>query len=452
DFGIARARHVHEEEGVIKGKFAYMSPEQAQGQKIDRRSDIFALGIVLYELTTGERLFRGENAGHTLKLVTTAKVPDPRESNPKYPEALANILKKALERDVDKRYQTADELRAALERYLVDDRIMVSSASVGQLVRRVLGQRIELQRANLRDALIAADGMLHDGLVPNAPAALRDGPERSTPGADPFLGGPTTLSDPPTGSQGSGSSTPFQQTLDTPAPRRRSALGGMLFAAFGVAAAVSAVVWATSHPNQRALMSSSGGGDHKSAARGVASQAVTESGPEGVSLDSIPLAGQPAGAAAAVAAHPGKKSKEDEKADKKKQDEPPENPYKAKDKQKEEPEAPTPAVVAPPAPEPAPAPAPPPGEAGPFSRGAAMAALGSASSRAAGCKRPDGPTGMSRAMVTFSPAGTVSSVALSAPFAGTSVGNCVSTIFKSARVPAFTGSAITLPQSYRIPE
>src|SRR6185436_16313360 len=133
----------------------------------------------------------------------------------------------------------ADELRAALEKYLVDDRILVSAASVGQLVRRVLGARIELQRANLRDALIAADGMLHEGLVPNAPAALRDGPDRSTPGADPFVGGPATLSDPPTGSQASGTSATFQQTLDTPAvPRRRSAVGGLLFAAFGIAAAV----------------------------------------------------------------------------------------------------------------------------------------------------------------------------------------------------------------------
>ncbi len=60
----------------IKGKFGYMSPEQASAGKIDRRSDVFALGIVLYELTTGERLFRGDDPAHTLELVKNAPIPD----------------------------------------------------------------------------------------------------------------------------------------------------------------------------------------------------------------------------------------------------------------------------------------------------------------------------------------------------------------------------------------
>jgi eukaryotic-like serine/threonine-protein kinase len=456
DFGVANAT-VHSEFGTndkIKGKFAYMSPEQAQAQKIDRRSDIFALGIVLYELTTGERLFRGDNAAHTLKLVTSAKIPDPREVNEKYPEKLAVIVKKALERDVAKRYQTADELRAALEKYLVEERILVSTASVGQLVRRVLGTRIEHQRVVLREALIAADGMLHEGLVPNQPAGNKD---FSTPDGEPYRASgshPSPLSDPPTGSHTSGTSAPFQQTMDTPAPRRRSALGGLLFAAFGVAAAVGAVVFAGTKHKQNELISS--GSDVAKVAQADQRGAGTPSGAEatGVDISSIPLAGQipPGAAGQGKAGKGGKKEAEGEL---------PDNPYlkaketkeakeaKEKDPEKDPVAAPEPeteiAPIAPAAPE-------PPGEAGPFSKGAAMAQLGGAMNRAAGCKRPDGPTGGGRVSVTFATTGSVSNVAVPAPFAGTPVGSCLSSVYKNLRVPAFTGSPVTLPASFRIPD
>ncbi len=461
DFGVANAT-VHSELGnndTIKGKFAYMSPEQAQAQKIDRRSDIFALGIVLFELTTGERLFRGENAGHTLKLVTSGKIPDPRELHPKYPEKLANIVKKALSRDLGARYQTADELRGALERYLVEERIMVAKASVGQLARRVLGTRIEQQRTSLREALIAADGVVHDGLIPNSPAALRDAgwnqKDHSTPGADPFAPRPTfTLSDPPTSSQAT-TSAPFQQTLDTPAPKRRSALGGVLFAVFGIAAAASAIIWAKTQGHPTELISSTIETKTETATPRAAAPGEDDPGPSGVNIDELPAEQQQAQAAAAAHRGPARSKKDDPGKDPKKPvEELPENPYP------KEANAPAAEATAAPEPEPAvveappPPPPPPPqeGEAGPFSRGAAMAALGSASSRAASCKRPDGPTGMGRATVTFSPSGAVSNVAVPAPFAGTSVGACVTAVFKGARVPAFTGSSVQLPQSFRIPD
>jgi hypothetical protein len=86
-----------------------------------------------------------------------------------------------------------------------------------------------------------------------------------------------------------------------------------------------------------------------------------------------------------------------------------------------------------------------------FSLGAARSVLAAASNRANACKSPEGPSGQGRAMVTFSPDGPVSSVSLSAPFLGTPVGSCVATAFRSARVPAFTGSSVTLPQTFRIP-
>src|SRR6187402_2090660 len=162
DFGVANAT-AHSDlatDDKIKGKFGYMSPEQARAEKLDRRSDVFALGIVLFELLTGERLFRGENAAHSLELVKKGRIPNPVELNPKLSPGLAIIVQNSLERDVGKRYQTARQLGEALERCLVEERVLVSHASVGQLVKRVLGSRIEAQRQSLREALTAADGLV----------------------------------------------------------------------------------------------------------------------------------------------------------------------------------------------------------------------------------------------------------------------------------------------------
>ena len=96
---------------------------------------------MLFELTTGERLFRGETQAHTLRLVQAARIPNPARLVPGYPARLAEIVQRSLERDMTQRYQTADELRAALEQYLVEERVVVSHASVGKLVYRVLKPR-----------------------------------------------------------------------------------------------------------------------------------------------------------------------------------------------------------------------------------------------------------------------------------------------------------------------
>jgi len=157
DFGVAHAVAQSELEDrssdKIKGKFGYMSPEQVQGQKFDRRSDVFGLGIVLFELTTGERLFRGRDATHTLKLVAYGQIPKPSRLIPKYPPALDAIVMKALERDPEKRFQTAAELQQALQRYLTSESILVSHAGVGGLAKRVLSERINQRRTAIRATL-----------------------------------------------------------------------------------------------------------------------------------------------------------------------------------------------------------------------------------------------------------------------------------------------------------
>jgi serine/threonine protein kinase/tetratricopeptide (TPR) repeat protein len=128
DFGIARARDVHEEEGVIKGKFAYMSPEQARGEPVDCRSDVFSAGIVLYELTTARPLFPGRSKD-ALELVRAGAVQPPRDYAPDLPPTLERIILKALAFHPADRYTCARELHADLTRFQLE-----WAQSTGELV------------------------------------------------------------------------------------------------------------------------------------------------------------------------------------------------------------------------------------------------------------------------------------------------------------------------------
>lgn len=120
DFGIAKARTKLEttEVGILKGKFAYMSPEHARGQIIDHRSDVFSLGVMLHELLTGRRLFKAKDHRDTLKNVRRADVPRPSTMREGIPEALDLVVLRALHRDVDERYQSADAMRRDLLKVL----------------------------------------------------------------------------------------------------------------------------------------------------------------------------------------------------------------------------------------------------------------------------------------------------------------------------------------------
>lgn len=120
DFGIAKARTKLEttEVGILKGKFAYMSPEHARGESIDSRSDIFSLGVIMHEMLTGLRLFKAKEARETLRNVRRADVPAPSRSNADVPAALDAIVLKLLARDRHDRYQRASTARTELLRFL----------------------------------------------------------------------------------------------------------------------------------------------------------------------------------------------------------------------------------------------------------------------------------------------------------------------------------------------
>ncbi|MBX3039515.1 MAG: serine/threonine protein kinase [Bdellovibrionaceae bacterium] len=120
DFGIAKAETQMEatKAGTLKGKFGYMSPEQADGQNIDVRTDIFSLGIVLWELLANDRLFTASSEAAILRKIRDCQVPSIRKINPNVPPELEKIVNKVLAKDPNLRYQTAAALHKDLNRFL----------------------------------------------------------------------------------------------------------------------------------------------------------------------------------------------------------------------------------------------------------------------------------------------------------------------------------------------
>jgi serine/threonine-protein kinase len=155
DFGIAKAlSHFGDETepGQVKGKISYLSPEQASRLAPDRRSDVFAAGVVLWEALTGDRLFRGQDEIDTLGLVLIMPIPDPRTVTPDLPDPIAEVVLRALERDPDARFATAAEFGDAIENAAVKSGISTNAKVVAALVNELAGADVEALRAALREA------------------------------------------------------------------------------------------------------------------------------------------------------------------------------------------------------------------------------------------------------------------------------------------------------------
>ncbi len=137
DFGIAKAasRSSKTQAGVLKGKFGYMSPEQVRGLPLDRRSDVFAIGTILYELLTADRLFMGESDFETLEKVRNVDVPSVTSINKNVPAELERIINKALARDVDERFQWANEMQEALHAFLLTREPMYTAKHLSTWMR-----------------------------------------------------------------------------------------------------------------------------------------------------------------------------------------------------------------------------------------------------------------------------------------------------------------------------
>jgi serine/threonine-protein kinase len=192
DFGIAKAAYHIErtKPGVVRGKFTYMSPEQVMGKNLDGRSDLFSLGIVLYELCTCEALFPRTNAVQAMQLIKKAEVPEPKRLNRRLPKQLTRILKRALAGDRDKRYQTGAEMQMDLEEYLRSTTQISNSILLGgyfaEHYRKLRPEPVEGE-----DHTAGVGGTKPAGTVPAVSAGPGTAPAANA-GAEPMSGSAPT--------------------------------------------------------------------------------------------------------------------------------------------------------------------------------------------------------------------------------------------------------------------
>lgn len=145
DFGIAKAtqRLVATHPGAVRGKFGYLSPEQAAGEPVDRRADIFAAGTVLWELLTMRRLFGTGTEAQALDKIRKAVVDPPSQVNPDVPEALDDIVLRALQKAPDARYKDAGAFQLALSKFLYSSGGAVTSESIGIYMKKIFAEHLE---------------------------------------------------------------------------------------------------------------------------------------------------------------------------------------------------------------------------------------------------------------------------------------------------------------------
>ena len=174
DFGIARvtANLASTGQDILKGKVPYMSPEQCRGEPLDRRSDVFALGVVLWELTVRRRLFIGDNDLVIATRICGQDAPRPSDMLPGYPRDLEQIVLKALARDRDQRYASAEELQLDLEEYAREHKLLLSSAKLAHFMADLFADDIRKAKADLRQRIASITGIF--------PAVPDEPPRRST--------------------------------------------------------------------------------------------------------------------------------------------------------------------------------------------------------------------------------------------------------------------------------
>ncbi|MEL7370553.1 MAG: serine/threonine-protein kinase [Myxococcota bacterium] len=158
DFGVAKANvhNIYTKPGTLKGKYGYSSPEQVQHHELDSRSDIFSVAVVLWELLTIRRLFRGDSPGEVLKAVMERQIPPPSSYNSEVPEELDQIVLSALRRDRNQRTPTARMFREQLEGLMEQQQWHVGQHQVGSWMQAVLAEQWE-ERKMLEQEVAAAD-------------------------------------------------------------------------------------------------------------------------------------------------------------------------------------------------------------------------------------------------------------------------------------------------------
>ena len=216
DFGVAKAAHRSTEtaSGTVKGKISYLSPEQARGGGVDRRSDLFSLGIVMWELLTLERMYRRTSDFENMVAIVNEPAPAPSSVRSEIPPELDGIVLRMLEKDPAARFQTADELHEALEQVALRIGMSLSSASLGRYLRELFGERPE-PWVEMRSQDTHGGAQVTVTSEPLIPAALAQAVGNDV---DLQLGGVPDLTAPRYG-ESSGNRLPSEGAMTTPRSR-----------------------------------------------------------------------------------------------------------------------------------------------------------------------------------------------------------------------------------------
>ncbi len=182
DFGIAKAagKATKTQAGILKGKFGYMSPEQIRGLPLDRRSDVFAIGVCLYEMLTGERLFVGDSDFSVLEKVRKVEVLPPSHFNRKIPEQLEKIVMKSLAKDVDDRYQYANELAEDLRTFMYSTGNVFARKDLAAFMKATFAEDYEKEKNRLQEY---ADVKAPEGMAAAAEMGFGVGNVPAAPGS-----------------------------------------------------------------------------------------------------------------------------------------------------------------------------------------------------------------------------------------------------------------------------
>ncbi len=238
DFGVAKATarlDTQTEVGQLKGKIAYMSPEQLRGEKIDRRTDVFAMGILLYMMTTGKHPFRGDDQAQTIARISSDEPAIlPSALVPGFPPGLEAVAMQALAKDPAKRYPSANDMLIGLQRALPSAMRESTDEEVSEFIRRLVPDRLERQKQAIKQALEQADRREVSRSAPQIQLADSPGDEAAT--VLEGIGREMTPSADGRSLPGASSSDP-PPSLDH--PRRRSAL---LYLGFGALLVVVALL------------------------------------------------------------------------------------------------------------------------------------------------------------------------------------------------------------------
>jgi serine/threonine-protein kinase len=316
DFGIAKALNSSSETrtGVLKGKVAYMAPEQARGERVDRRADLFSVGVMLWEAATGKRLWKGVPDITILQRLLAGEVPTPRSVKPDVPEKLEAIILKSLAHQREDRYATAAEMQLALEAYLDEAGERVHERDIG----KIIASNFEADRAKIK-------GIIDEQL--RAKPAAASGDAGALPVIDPHTHsgsgqGGTRTSSPSLSAEGSspskrieiigaGSSSPsytgpsalFTSSATTEGEGARSKRGLVAVGALAAGAVLAVAFWQmTKSTAPVPAAAATGGPADKPAVTATATAtaaaeveiSVTAAPPEAkLFLDDKPLAGNP---------------------------------------------------------------------------------------------------------------------------------------------------------------